>query len=130
MGTKEDADLVRRGYEAFSAGDMETLTGLFAEDAVWHASGHTELSGTKQGRDAIFGYFAELFSRSDGTVKVTVDDVIAGENHTVVLDHIHAERGGNVLDENGVNVFRIQDGLVVEVTQFSVDTERNGAFWS
>ena len=30
MGAKENADLVRRGYEAFSAGDMTALTDLFS----------------------------------------------------------------------------------------------------
>ena len=28
MGAKENADLVRRGYEAFGAGDMATLSEL------------------------------------------------------------------------------------------------------
>ena len=35
MGAQEDVALVRRGYEAFSAGDMDTLRDLFTEDAVW-----------------------------------------------------------------------------------------------
>ena len=130
MGTKEDADLVRRGYEAFGAGDMATLAELFAEDAVWHVPGNSGLSGAKQGRDAIFAFFAELFSRSGGTVKVDLQDVIGGDEHTVALHHSHAERNGEVLEENSVNVFRIRDGRVVEVSQFSEDTERDGAFWS
>jgi uncharacterized protein (TIGR02246 family) len=130
MGTKEDAELVRRGYEAFGAGDMETLAELFAEDAVWHVPGSASISGTKQGRDAIFAFFAELFSLSGGTVKATLQEVIAGDEHTVGLDHLHAERNGDVLDQNSVNVFRIRDGKVVEVSQFSEDTERAGNFWS
>ena len=63
-------------------------------------------------------------------MKVTLEDVIAGEEHTVALHHSHAERSGNVLEENSVNVFRIRDGRVIEVSQFSQDTERDGAFWS
>ena len=130
MGTKEDAELVRRGYEAFSAGDMETLAELFAEDAVWHVPGNAGISGNKQGRDAISAFFAELFSLSGGTVKVTLQEVIAGDEHTVALDHLQAERNGTVLDQNSVNVFRIRGGKVIEVSQFSEDTERAGSFWS
>jgi uncharacterized protein (TIGR02246 family) len=130
MGTKEDAELVRRGYEAFSAGDMETLADLFAEDAVWHVPGNAGISGNKEGRDAIFAFFAELFSLSGGTVKVTLQEVIAGDEHTVALDHLQAERNGTVLDQNSVNVFRIRGGKVIEVSQFSEDTERAGSFWS
>ena len=30
-------DLIRRGYDAFSSGDMDTLRELFHPDIVWHA---------------------------------------------------------------------------------------------
>lgn len=53
MGTQEKVELVRRGHEAFDAGDVDTLRELFAEDAVWHGAGNGVLSGTKQGREAI-----------------------------------------------------------------------------
>ncbi|WP_251024548.1 nuclear transport factor 2 family protein [Arthrobacter sp. ISL-65] len=79
MGTQEDADLVRRGYEAFGAGDMDTLRSLFEEDAVWHLGGSGGLSGDKQGRDAVLAYFGELFTRSDGTIRVDLDNLIGGE---------------------------------------------------
>ncbi|HEY1003441.1 MAG TPA: nuclear transport factor 2 family protein [Streptosporangiaceae bacterium] len=36
MGSEDNANLVRRGYAAFSTGDMATLTELIADDAVWH----------------------------------------------------------------------------------------------
>jgi ketosteroid isomerase-like protein len=36
MGSADNASLVRRGYAAFSTGDMATLSELFADDAVWH----------------------------------------------------------------------------------------------
>jgi ketosteroid isomerase-like protein len=60
MGAQEDAAVVRLGYGAFSAGDMDTLRELFAEDAVWHTGGSGGLSGDKQGRDAIVADFGEL----------------------------------------------------------------------
>ena len=47
MGARENAALIRRGYAAFSAGDMATLTELFADDIVgtWSvAEGNREQS--------------------------------------------------------------------------------------
>src|ERR1017187_9647570 len=79
MGSEENANLVRRGYAAFSTGDMATLSGLFADDAVWHVPGSGSLSGAKRGRDAILAFFGELFTRSGGTIKVTLHDVIGGD---------------------------------------------------
>jgi ketosteroid isomerase-like protein len=130
MGTEENAELIRRGYAAFSSGDMATLTELFAEDAVWHAPGSSPLSGPKEGRDSIFAFFGETMSLTGGTFKVTLDDVVAGEEHTVALHHTHGERNGKVLDAKSANVFRIVDGKVVEVSEYSDAGTAGDEFWA
>lgn len=130
MGAREDVDLVQRGYDAFGAGDMDTLRGLFTEDAVWHLGGSGGLSGDKQGLDAILAYFGELFSRSDGTVKVDLDDLIGGDKHTVGFQRVHAQRNGDSIDLRTVIVFALKDGKVNEVYEFPEDTAKAADFWS
>ncbi|CAI3797394.1 nuclear transport factor 2 family protein [Pseudarthrobacter sp. MM222] len=130
MGTEENAELVRRGYEAFSAGDMETLRGLFAEDAVWYVPGNGALSGRKEGWSAILAYFEELGTRSGGQLKVTLQDVVAGENHTVGLQHNQAENNGRSLDTDGAIAFQIRDGKIAEGREFYADTAQGDAFWA
>ena len=39
MGADENAAIMRRAYEAFNSGDMNTLNELFDESAVWHLPG-------------------------------------------------------------------------------------------
>jgi hypothetical protein len=65
MGSADNADLVRRGYAAFSTGDIAALSELFADDAVWHVPGSGSLSGAKHGRDAILMFFGEPTSSGD-----------------------------------------------------------------
>ncbi|MCU1510420.1 MAG: hypothetical protein JWM01_1330 [Arthrobacter sp.] len=130
MGTEENAELVRRGYEAFSAGDMATLRELFAEEAVWHVPGNGALSGRKEGRDAILAYFEELGRRSGGQLKVTLQEVIAGENHTVGLQHNQAENNGRSLDTDGAIAFQVRDGKIIEGREFYADTAQGDAFWA
>jgi ketosteroid isomerase-like protein len=130
MGNQEDAAVVRRGYEAFNSGDIETLMGLFAPDAVYRVGGSGGLAGDKQGRDAIMAYFGELFSRSGGTAKVELQDVIAGERHTVSLQTAQAQRNGISMEQNGVLVFTLRDGKVTEVNEFQEDTAKASDFWS
>jgi ketosteroid isomerase-like protein len=130
MGSGENADLVRRGYEAFSSGDMATLNELFAEDAVWHAPGSGDLSGTKQGREAIMAFFGELMSRTGGTLKVTLQDVIGGDDHTIGLHGNYAERDGKILDQDAVLVFHLRGGRVSEVQEFFEDTAAADEFWT
>jgi hypothetical protein len=130
MGAAENAQVVRRGYEAFSTGDMATLSELFAEDAVWNVAGTGVLSGPKHGREAIIGHFGELFSRSDGTVRVTLHDVVSGDDHTVGVQSNHAERNGKVIDADAVLVFHLRDGQVTEVQEYGTDTARMDDFWA
>jgi ketosteroid isomerase-like protein len=130
MGTQENVELIRRGYEAFDAGDMATLSELFAEDAVWHSAGNGALSGTKQGREAILAYFGELATRSDGTFKVTLQEIIGGDNHIVGLQHNHAETNGKTLDTDGALAFQIRGGKISEGREFYDDTSQGDAFWA
>ena len=130
MGPRENVELVRRGYEAFSAGDMATLGGLFAEDAVWHVAGDGVLSGKKEGRDAILAYFGELGTRSGGNLTVTVEEIIGGETNTVAVQHNRAESGGRALDQDGVIAFRVAGGKITEAREFFQDTAKGDAFWA
>jgi uncharacterized protein len=63
VAAQENIELVKAGYRAFSTGDMGTLSGLFAEDEVWHTAGNGVLSGARQRRDAI-----NVFQVNDGAV--------------------------------------------------------------
>ena len=131
MGAEENAKTVRRGYEAFSAGDMATLTELFADEPVWHVSGSAGLAGTKKGLDEVFSYFGALVEKSGGTIKVTPHDVIGGDEHTIGLHHDYAERDGKKLDHNVVLVFHLNaDGRIAEVWELHEDVANNDAFWS
>lgn len=130
MGATENAELVRRGYEAFNAGDLETLGLVFAEDAVWYAAGSGALSGTKQGRDAILAYFGELGARSQGSFQAVVRDVVGGEDHTVGIQQSRAESNGKSLDLATAIVFVVRDGKVIEGREFFEDTVKADEFWA
>ncbi len=130
MGSDENAELVRRGYAAFSAGDMATLNELFADDAVWHVPGNNSMSGAKKGREAIMAFFGELMTGTGGTATSTLQEVIGGEDHTIGRHRNHAERNGKVNDQDSVLVFTIRDGRVAEVQEFQEDTALSDDFWA
>jgi ketosteroid isomerase-like protein len=130
MGAAEDAELVRRGYEAFNAGDLATLSELFAEDAVWYAGGNNVLSGAKHGRDAVMAYFGELGARSQGTFRASVQDVVGGENHTVGIQQSHAESNGKTMDVATTIAFVLRDGKVIEGREYFEETGKADEFWA
>ena len=120
---QENAELIRRGYEAFNSGDMGTLQQLFTEDAVWHVGGRGRFSGDKRGREAILGYFGQLAELSGGTFRAELHDVLASEDHAVGLHTTTGQRGDKNLRVNTVIVFHMRDGKVIEAWDHATDTQ-------
>lgn len=125
-----NAALVQKGFDAFAAGDLGTLDGLFADTAVWHVAGRGPHSGDYAGKEAIFGYFGRLMEESDGTFHNDVIDILGASERAVALTTIHAERAGKHLDADGVVSFTIADDHVTEAWSGVFDQYAVDEFWS
>jgi hypothetical protein len=131
MAAKEDAELVRRGYEAFNSGDMETLTELFDENATWHTPGRSSIAGDHEGRGAAFTQFGRYGGDTGGTFKAELRYVLADDDgHVVGVHHNSAERDGKQLDVDCALVFEIKDGRVVDGREYFYDLNAWDEFWS
>lgn len=130
--TDTATDIIRRGYAAFSAGDMDTLRNeVFTPDAVWVIPGNGYYSGSKEGIDAILQFFGDIFERSGGTLQVILEDVSAGDGHCYSLHNNLAMRNGRSLDLRSVLVFdKAADGRISRVDQYYWDTNENDQFWA
>src|SRR5258708_2364438 len=49
MTEHPNVELTRRGYAAFAAGDLATMTELIADDVTWHVTGAGPRTGTGAG---------------------------------------------------------------------------------
>ena len=121
--------LVRKGYEAFGKGDMDTLNELFADDIVWNAPGRNQLSGTYRGKDEVFSNFQKVVELTGGSFKIDIHDLLANDDHAVVLVHTTGEREGKKLDDRAVQVFHIKNGKVTEEWLHPGDTHAADEFW-
>jgi ketosteroid isomerase-like protein len=131
MGAAENAELVRRGYEAFNAGDMGTLTELFDESASWHTPGQSPIAGDHEGREAAFAQFGRYGGDTGGTFKAELQYVLADDDgHAVGIHHNSAERNGKQLDVDCALVFEIKDGRVVDGREHFYDLSAWDEFWS
>jgi len=131
MGADENLAIVRRGYEAFNKGDLETLTELFDEGAAWHLPGRSSLAGDHEGRDAAFAYFARLGQESGGTFQAEVQALIADDADRVVgIQRSTAERDGKRLAVGDCIVFQLKDGRVIDGRDHIDDLYAWDEFWS
>ena len=130
MGSAENAAVVKRGYEAFNAGDMETLTELFDENASWHTPGRS-IGGDRKGRDEVFAQFGRYGGETGGTFKAELRHVLADDEGRVVgIHHNSAERNGKRLDTDCCIVFEIKDGRFVSGKEHFFDLHNWDEFWS
>ena len=60
MGADENVAIMRRAYEAFNTGDINTLIEIFDESVVWHLPGRSSMANDYQGRDATLAYFGQI----------------------------------------------------------------------
>lgn len=130
MAEHPNEALIRKGYEAFANGDMDTLRELFADDILWHVGGNARISGDYKGQEEVFELFGQLFELTGGTVKLEVHDVLANDDHVVALVRGTAERNGKTFDQNEVHVMHVADGEVTEFWGFEEDQAAAAEFWS
>jgi uncharacterized protein len=130
MTDHPNAALVRRGYEAFNAADMATLTELFDEQADLYQPGSNPIAGEYRGRDAVFAFFGELAQRSRGTFRAEIRHLYASDRDVVAIHHATATRDGAVLDTETALVFAIEDGRVTGMRAVQRDQEEWDAFFT
>ena len=126
-----NADVVRRGYAAFNADDLETLAGLLDESAGWHTPGRSPIAGDYVGRDAVLGQLSRYGGETGGTFRAELLDVAAAEDGRVFGIHrTTAERGGRRLDVGCCIVFEIRGGTIVDGREHFFDLHAWEGFWS
>jgi ketosteroid isomerase-like protein len=124
-----NADLVRKGFEAFAAGDTAAMDQLMADDARWHFPGTGPFAGDFEGKEAIFGSFAQGLQETD-SFQQEIHAVLADDEHAVALVKTTAARGGKTLEYDTVFVFHVAGGKMTEAWVTPVDHAALAEFWA
>ena len=131
MGAEGNVEIMRRAYEAFNAADMDTLTELFDESAVWHLPGRSSMANDYQGRDATLAYFGQLGQETGGTFQAELQQLFEGGDGRVIgLQRSTAERDGKRLDVGDCIVFELRDGRITDGREHLHDLYAWDEFWS
>ena len=116
MSEQEQANVeaIKKGYEAFTSGDIETVMNLFDDDIEWVQPGDSAISGTYHGKAEVVEYLGRLAEKS---VTVKLNRLLADGDMVVALTEVA------VGDEKGqdADVFTLRDGKTVRV-QVHTDT--------
>jgi len=132
MSEQSNVALHRKAHEAFSKGDMDTLTEMTTEDTVWHSAGKSLISGEFRGREAVFeGFFGKMDELSGGTAKIVEhQDYLGNDERSVALFRFAATRNGKTLEVGVCEVIRWRGGQCVEEWSYLDDQSQWDALWS
>ena len=130
MISHPNAAAIRKAFDAFMRGDLESARRLFAPDVLWHVSGRGPLSGDFRGFDEIARWGGQLMERAAGTFREDLVDVVANDETAFQLVTYRAERNGRSIQDRSVNVYRMSEGRVVECWVLFGDTQGFDEFWS
>jgi uncharacterized protein len=106
MSEQENKDVIKRGYEAFAAGDLDGVMALFDDDCEWVQPGQSAVSGTFHGRTEIMEHFGRLAEKG---LTVKLDRMIAEGDMVVALTEVTA--GGETSAD--ADVFTVRGGKTI-----------------
>ncbi len=115
--TGANADLVRRGYEAWNRGDVEAVIEFLDLEIRWEGYTHIPESGTLVGRDEV-KVWLERFLEAWQQLDIEVTDLIENDDRVVALVRFHAlgkESGVEVEGGVDAHVWTVRDGKAVAV---------------
>lgn len=115
---EQNLEAGRALYAAFVSRDMDGLRERIASDAVWNVGGDNAITGTYRGHEEIFGLFRRLQEMTGGTFKFVVHDLLASDDHVVVLAYVRGRRNGIDLDSPVVHMMHMRDGRLTEFWGF------------
>jgi uncharacterized protein len=113
-------EIARSATEALSKRDMETFFSHQAEDVVLHFPGRGPMAGDYRGRDGMGRLFQQQQQMLDAPPEIEIHDVLASDDHAVVLNRVRATKGGQTTEQQQVVVMHIEGGKITETwLQFS-----------
>jgi uncharacterized protein len=128
--THPNAELIRRGYEAFAHGDVPAVLDILGHDITWHVPGRSPLSGDYKGHEGVLDFFGKSMELSSGTLRVDADEILSDGDRVVVLATVSAERHGQSWSSPEIHVWRVLEGKAAEFREFQGDQQTEDEFWS
>ncbi len=131
MSDQDAEALVRKGYQAFQNGDMETLGSLFADNIEWRIP---KVEGAPydsniRGRQRVMEFFQQL-NETEELLLFEPEDFIASGGKVAVTgrSRMKVRATGRISETQWVHIFTLEDGRVVRFFEMFDTAEAQRAF--
>jgi len=123
MAEHPNASKVRAAWNAAMHGDAGSAAEMMDDDIEWHEIGGQPIVGKA-------AVLAHLGAETDWQIKPVLHDVLASDDHAVLMIRSRAVRHGKTFEYRVAEFYDLRDGKVTKRWAFSDDTARIAAFFS
>jgi len=113
--THPNEEVARSATEALSKGDMEGFLSHHTDDVIVHFPGRGPMAGDYRGKDGLARLFQRQMQMLDSPPEIENHDVLADDEHAVILNKTRGTRGGQTLEQQQVVVMHLAAGKIAEV---------------
>ena len=121
--------IIREAYAAFGRGDLDGYFRACSENWNFNVAGQTAISGTYRGKQGLYELAQKVMAIMSGTFQEDVEDVLANDEHGVVLARHHLTRDGQRHEYRTVHVYEIHDGKLATCWGHPRDAAAFDAAW-
>ena len=115
--SQENLERVERLYEHLNQGDIDAALALLDRGVEWCTREDTPATEIAKGREGWRARWGDITGVLEEFHQEPTEVIDAGE-YVVVCVHQIARTQGVLIDQDEVHVFRLRDGLVIELREF------------
>ena len=120
---------IREYCDAWQRGDVTAIFDRYHDDFVLHYFGRSPLAGEHRGKAVCLDVLAKVQELTNRKL-VEIHDMLASDDHAVILARERFERDGRTLDVNRTFVYHVRDGKLAEAWIYDDDQRAVDEFWS
>jgi ketosteroid isomerase-like protein len=127
---EQRVEIARKGYQAFNEQNLDDAMEAIDDDILWHAGGDNPISGDYTGKASVMTLFGKFGQLTEGTYEADIHDILASDEHTVVLGTYTATRNGRTHSSRFVDIIHAAaDGRAKEFWRFNEDQAAEDEFF-
>ena len=120
---------IREAYAAFGRGDVDGYLRPCTEDFEFHVPGGGGIGGIYVGKGGLHDLARKAMQITGGSFHEEVEDVLANEQHAVVLARHRFNRDGSSRDYRTAHVYEIRDGKLAQCFEQPRDPAAFDSAW-
>ena len=122
-------DTIRAAYAAFGRGDVDGYLLACTDDFSFNVPGASSVAGIYQGREGIHELGRRAMQLTAGSFQEDVEDVLANDQHAVVLATHRFMRDGELREYETAHIYEISGGKLARCWEQPRDLKAFDAAW-